>query len=134
MTNDLIASLSRPSFDAGFVAWLATAPMDDIEGAYSDSHKDAYGFRARWVHAAGLTRQEFAGMFESLGYALMTEEEQEAEDARQFAERLAELGFTAWWDANGGSGWTAEAFHPYAAPEPAPLPYEDMAPARYAYA
>jgi hypothetical protein len=102
MSNDaLLAALARPTFDAGFVNWLATADMEEIEGAYAENYKDAHGIKARWVYGAGHTREEFADMFVHLGYDLKREEErQDAEDAA-FVKRVADLGLTEWAARNG---------------------------------
>lgn len=125
--TDLLLTLARPSFDASFVEWLATASMEEIEGSYAESYKDANGIKARWVYDAGISREEFADMFVSLGYDLMDEEARQVEDARQFTEMLGELGLTLWCEANGVSDWYADAFYPMPVNTPEPFPYEMMA-------
>lgn len=101
MSNaDLIAKLTRPTFSEGFVEWLATADMEEIEGAYAENYKDAHGIKARWVYNAGISREEFANMFVQLGYDIKAEEErQDAEDAA-FLERVASLGLAEWAERN----------------------------------
>lgn len=102
MNNDaLIASLTRPEFSPEFVQWLATADMEEIEGAYAENFKDAHGIKARWVYNAGITREEFADKFVHLGYDIKAEEERmEAED-EAFRARVASLGLTDWAERNG---------------------------------
>lgn len=101
MSNtDLLAALARPTFSEGFVEWLATAPMEEIEDAYAENFKDAHGIKARWVYNAGITREEFADKFVQLGYDIKDEEDrQEAEDAA-FRERVASLGLAEWAERN----------------------------------
>jgi len=130
----LIAAVTRPSFDASFINWLATAPMEEIEGSYAECYKDAHGIKARWVWNAGISRVEFADMFVSLGNDLKEEEERDAEDARHFAEIMAANGLTLWCEANGVTDWYADAFQGYNYPvmNAEPYPYEGMVPNRYA--
>lgn len=102
MSNaDLIATLTRTEFSPEFTEWLATAPMEDIEGAYAENYKDAHGIKARWVYNAGITRDEFANMFVILGHDIQAEEKRQNEADEAFRKRIADLGLTEWAQRNG---------------------------------
>lgn len=99
--NELIAILSRPTFDAGFTEWLATASMEEIEGSYAECYKDAHGIKARWVYDAGITREAFADMFVTLGHDIKAENDRLEAEQAAFVERIASLGLTEWAERNG---------------------------------
>ncbi len=102
MSNtDLIAALARPTFSEGFVEWLATAPMEEVEGAYAENYKDAHGIKARWVYNAGISREEFADMFVHLGEDIKAEEDRQEAADKAFRERVASLGLADWAERNG---------------------------------
>lgn len=96
MSDALLATLARPEFDAGFVNWLATADMEDIECAYAESYKDAHGIKARWIYGRGYSREEFADMFVNLGHDLKREQERQDAETAAFIQRVADLGLTDW--------------------------------------
>lgn len=128
--TDLIASLSRPTFDEGFTLWLATAEMEEIEGAYAENYKEAHGIKARWVYGRGYSREQFADMFVSLGADIKAENErQDAADAA-FMAMIASVGLTDWAAENNirceMDLWEHNYRREYT-PDPEPFPYEDMA-------
>lgn len=126
----LLAALARPTFSPEFVQWLATADMEEIEGAYAENYKDAHGIKARWVYNAGYSREEFANMFVSLGHDIDEMEGKVRAEEAAFLARVAAVGLADWaernnvrcemdlWDHNYNEHFTVD---------PEPLPYEDMA-------
>ena len=77
MSNDLLLTLARPSFSPSFVEFLATAEIRDIEEAYCENYKEAYGIKARWVLDSGCTREQWADSFVQLGNDIRAENERE---------------------------------------------------------
>ena len=127
--NDLIAALSRPTFDAGFTNWLATAEMEEIESAYAENYKDAHGIKARWVFGAGYSRVEFADMFVRLGHDIQQEEARRDEEDAAFMAKVASVGLADWAAENGirceMDLWEHNYRREYT-PDPEPFPYEEM--------
>jgi hypothetical protein len=130
MTDALIASLARPQFSPEFVQWLATAPIEEIEGAYAENYKDAHGIKARWVYNSGRTREQWANDFVSLGEDIKEENEREAARDAAFMAMVASVGLADWAKANGirceMDLWEHNYRREYT-PDPEPFPYEDMA-------
>lgn len=114
MSNDLLMTLARPSFSPEFVQWLATAPIRDIEEAYCENYKEAYGIKARWVFDSNRTREQWADDFVQLGNDIRDENERAAEYEAAEQERVA---------------WENE--HESFVRDPEPLPYEHMLTDRY---
>ena len=123
-------SISHATFSPEFSAWLETAEMEDIEGAYAENYKDAHGIKARWVYGAGHTREQFADMFVRLGNDIKEEENREAAANARFMALVESLGLTQWAADNGIKTAMDLCEYNYAREyiaEPEALPYEVMA-------
>lgn len=111
--------------------WIATAPMHEIEDMYCELYKDAHGIKARWIYGMGFTREQFAGMFDTLEREIEDSIARDRADDAAFMAMVDSLGLSDWasrngikremdvWEHNYRTGFTAD---------PEPLPYERMVP------
>jgi hypothetical protein len=77
-TETKAMTLSHPTFSPEFVEFLTNSSLDDIHQAYSDSYKEWFGIRPRWVMCT--TREGWAEEFVLLGAMIRAEEDRAREE------------------------------------------------------